>query len=117
MIVQCSECSYRIWKELNELSLDWPIARFVEELGNTLLLQWQPDTFLQLQKDYLDKLILCARQFKDNGLVCSPSKELIKGTCISSVAKSLEEGKGAHEWGIWILNEGAEKFTRSSCCV
>ena len=64
-----------------------------------------------------DKLIFCARQLRDNGLVWSPSKELIKGTCIKGVARSLEEGKGAHEWGIWILNEGAEKFTRSSCCV
>ena len=40
-----------------------------------------------------DKLIFCARQHRDNELVWPPSKELIKGTCIRSVAKSLEEGK------------------------
>ena len=38
-----------------------------------------------------DKQIFCAGQFRDNGLVWSPSKELIKGTCIRSAAKSLEE--------------------------
>ena len=64
-----------------------------------------------------DKQIFCARQFRDNGLVWSPSKELIKGTCIKGVAGCVEEGKGAHEWGIWILNEGAEEFTRVSHCA
>ena len=41
----------------------------------------------------LDRLIFCARQFRDDGLVWSPSKELIKGTCIRSAVRSLEEGK------------------------
>ena len=68
-------------------------------------------------EELFDKLIFCARQLRDNGLVWLPSKELIKGTHIRSAAESLEEGKGAHEWGIWILNKGAEKLTRSSCCA